>query len=79
MNVLNVWVGETGDYVIPDSILQQAAALNDGRIFRNDYRRRSAKFLRQWGRARDEEARMGQKLGEELRLLAELEKQHGFR
>ena len=46
--VVRVYVGNFGDYVIPNSIYSDALALNGGKRL-NDRRTRGAKLIEAWG------------------------------
>lgn len=51
-NGVVVYVGEYGDYLVPQSVMENAASLNNG-VFRHDRRTRSWKHVERWGRNQD--------------------------
>ena len=52
MNSINVWVGNFGDYKIPDIIIARAKDLNKGKLI-SDRRTKGFKILKVWGESTD--------------------------
>ena len=52
MNSINVWVGNFGDYKIPDEIINSAKNIN-GKMSIDDRRTRGFKVLKAWGESTD--------------------------
>lgn len=61
---MNVYVGNFGDYEIPDNVMQKAEAMNNGKRL-TDRRTKGAKYLKRYGMALDIDA-------ESRRLSAEM-------